>query len=83
MNCRECNERTYVVVSQRLPDGIKRLRRCYNCGVSAYTGEVWLTTMPPKANKAVYTQEEIDEMNRSKVDARRKNEDRRKKNEEQ
>ncbi len=78
MNCRECNERTYVVVSQRLPDGIKRLRRCHSCGVSAYTGEVWLTTMPPKANKAVYTQDEIDEMNRSKVNVRRKNEDRRK-----
>jgi len=81
MNCRECDSRTYVVVSQRLPDGIKRLRRCYNCGVSAYTGEVWLTITPPKANKAVYTQEEIDEINRSKVNARRKNEDRRKEDE--
>ena len=51
MNCRECDARTYVVVSQRLPDGIKRLRRCYNCGVSAYTGEVWLTTVHQKLIK--------------------------------
>jgi hypothetical protein len=49
--------------------------------VSAYTGEVWLTTLPPKANKAVYTQREVEELNRSKVNARRKNEDRRKENE--
>jgi hypothetical protein len=49
--------------------------------VSAYTGEVWLTTLPPKANKSVYTQREVEELNRSKVNARRKNEDRRKENE--
>lgn len=78
MNCKECGARTHVVVSRRLPDGIKRLRRCYNCGVSAYTGEVWLTIAPPKANKEVYTQEEVSEINKSKVDTRRKNEDRRK-----
>jgi hypothetical protein len=81
MKCRDCGERTYVVVSQRLPDGNKRLRRCNNCKVSAYTGEVWLTTLPPKANKSVYTQREVEELNRSKVNARRKNEDRRKENE--
>lgn len=78
MKCRDCGGRTYVVVSQQLPDGIKRLRRCHTCGVSAYTGEVWLTTLPPKANKAVYTQKEVEEMNRDKVNTRRKNEDRRK-----
>ena len=81
MKCRDCGERTYFVVSQRLPDGNKRLLRGNNCGVSAYTGEVWLTTLPPKANKAVYTQREVEELNRSKVNARRKNEDRRKEDE--
>lgn len=78
MICRECKNRVYVVSSQRTPNGIKRVRRCYNCGVSAHTLETWVDDAPTRPAKALYTKDEVKKLNKSKVDLRRKNEDRRK-----
>jgi transcriptional regulator NrdR family protein len=78
MICRECNARSYVVISQRHATGVRRLRRCNNCGVSAYTFETWTNEPAPQPAKAVYTEAEVKAMKQNKVDLRRKNEDRRK-----
>lgn len=78
MICRECKGRVYVVSSQRLPHGIKRVRRCNNCGVSAYTFETWIAGAPPQTAKDLYTKDEVKKFHNNLVTVRRKNEDRRK-----
>lgn len=76
MICRECNGRAYVVISQRYANGVRRLRRCNNCGVSAHTYEMWSNEPSVQLPKAIYTEEDVKRINNKKVNARRKNEDR-------
>lgn len=78
MNCKECGGKTRVVWTLRQPGGVRRLRKCRDCGVTAYSGEVWLAVLPPPKPKPIYTKEEIALANKKVVAARRKNEDRRK-----
>ncbi len=82
MNCKDCGGRTYVVLTQKQPGGVRRLRKCNKCGFRAYTGEVWLALLPPPEPKPTYTKEEVAAMKKQEVLTRRKNEDRRKTNEE-
>jgi len=77
MNCKECGDRTYVVLTQKQLGGVRRLRKCNKCGFKAYTGEVWLALLPPPEPKPTYTKEEVSAMKKKVVDIRRKNEDRR------
>ena len=77
MNCKECGDRTYVVLTQKQLGGIRRLRKCNKCGFKAYTGEVWLALLPPPEPKPTYTKEEVSAMKKKVVNIRRKNEDRR------
>ncbi len=76
MKCPSCAGRTYVVNTTPQVGGIRRQRRCRNCGQSHHSGEVWLAALP-QAQKGVYTHEEAAAIKRQRVDARRKNEDRR------
>jgi hypothetical protein len=77
MNCKECGDRTYVVLTQKQLGGVRRLRKCNKCGFKAYTGEVWLALLPPPEPKPTYTKEEVSAMKKKVVNIRRKNEDRR------
>lgn len=80
MKCPQCDARTYVNSSVRnSPDSVKRYRRCYNCGMTATTIEVWHTRNKEKTTviKPLYTKEEAALQKKKLVDARRKNEDRR------
>ena len=77
MKCKDCGDRTYVTWTQKQPGGIRRLRKCNKCGFKAYTGEVWLSLIPPLEPKPIYTEEEVALMKKKEVTARRKNEDRR------
>ena len=77
MNCKECGDRTYVVLTQKQLGGVRRLRKCNKCGFKAYTGEVWLALLPPPEPKPTYTKEEVSAMKKKVVNTRRKNEDRR------
>jgi hypothetical protein len=77
MKCKDCGDRTYVTWTQKQPGGIRRLRKCNKCGFKAYTGEVWLSLIPPPEPKPIYTEKEVALMKKKEVTARRKNEDRR------
>jgi len=77
MNCKECGAKTYVTWTQKQPGGVRRLRKCNKCSFSAYTGELWLASLPPPEPKAIYTKEEVALIKKKEVTARRKNEDRR------
>ena len=77
MNCKDCGGKTNVTWTQKQPGGVRRLRKCYKCGFSAYTGEVWLASLPPPEPKPIYTKDEVALMKRKEVATRRKNEDRR------
>jgi len=78
MKCMQCNERTYVVNVIKMAGGLRRQRRCKACGTGAYTAEVWLKATANGA-EPVYTKEEAALIKKKAVDARRANEDRRKK----
>ena len=77
MKCKDCGDRTYVVLTQKQLGGVRRLRKCNKCGFKAYTGEVWLALLPPLELKPTYTKEEVSAMKKKVVNIRRKNEDRR------
>jgi transcriptional regulator NrdR family protein len=77
MKCKDCGDRTYVVLTQKQLGGVRRLRKCNKCGFKAYTGEVWLALLPPPEPKPTYTKEEVSAMKKKVVNIRRKNEDRR------
>jgi hypothetical protein len=77
MNCKDCGDKTYVVLTQKQLGGVRRLRKCHKCGFKAYTGEVWLTLLPPPEPKPIYTKSEVALMKKKEVTTRRKNEDRR------
>jgi transcriptional regulator NrdR family protein len=77
MKCKDCDDRTYVVLTQKQLGGVRRLRKCNKCGFKAYTGEVWLALLPPPEPKPTYTKEEVSAMKKKVVNIRRKNEDRR------
>lgn len=78
MRCITCNERTYVVNVIKMAGGLRRQRKCKSCGANAYTAEVWLQRTANGA-EPVYTKEEAALIKKKVVDARRANEDRRKK----
>jgi hypothetical protein len=77
MKCKDCGDRTYVVLTQKQLGGVRRLRKCNKCGFRSYTGEVWLALLPPPEPKPTYTKEEVSAMKKKVVNTRRKNEDRR------
>ena len=77
MKCKDCGDRTYVVLTQKQLGGVRRLRKCNKCGFKAYTGEVWLALLPSPEPKPTYTKEEVSAMKKKVVNIRRKNEDRR------
>jgi hypothetical protein len=77
MKCKDCGDRTYVVLTQKQLGGVRRLRKCNKCEFKAYTGEVWLALLPPPEPKPTYTKEEVSAMKKKVVNIRRKNEDRR------
>ena len=77
MKCKDCGDRTYVVLTQKQLGGVRRLRKCNKCGFKAYTGEVWLALLPPPDPKPIYTKSEVALMKKKEVTTRRKNEDRR------
>lgn len=76
MKCPACNGATYVIDTRQQVGGVRRQRRCKNCQQTHYSGEVWLATLS-QAQKGAYTHEEAAAIKRQRVDARRKNEDRR------
>jgi hypothetical protein len=73
-----CGERTYVVNVIRMAGGLRRQRKCKSCGANAYTAEVWLRATA-NGTEPVYTKEEAALIKKKAVNARRANEDRRKK----
>lgn len=78
MKCMTCNERTYVVNVIKMAGGLRRQRKCKSCGAGAYSAEVWLRATANGA-EPVYTKEEAALIKKKAVNARRANEDRRKK----
>jgi hypothetical protein len=74
-----CGERTYVVNVIKMAGGLRRQRKCKSCNTNAYSAEVWLKATA-KGVEPVYTKEEAALIKKKAVDARRANEDRRKKN---
>lgn len=78
MKCMTCDERTYVVNVIRMAGGLRRQRKCKSCGANAYTAEVWLRATA-NGTEPVYTKEEAALIKKKAVNARRANEDRRKK----
>jgi hypothetical protein len=74
----QCSERTYVVNVIKMAGGLRRQRKCKACGAGAYTAEVWLKATANGA-EPVYTKEEAALIKKKAVNARRANEDRRKK----
>jgi len=78
MKCMTCGERTYVVNVIRMAGGLRRQRKCKSCGANAYTAEVWLRATA-NGTEPVYTKEEAALIKKKAVNARRANEDRRKK----
>ena len=78
MKCMTCGERTYVVNVIRMAGGLRRQRKCKSCGTGAYSAEVWLKATA-NGTEPVYTKEEVALIKKKAVDARRANEDRRKK----
>jgi len=77
MNCKDCGDKTYVVLTQKQLGGVRRLRKCHKCGFRGYTGEVWLLLATPPEPKPIYTKSEVALMKKKEVTTRRKNEDRR------
>lgn len=78
MRCQTCGSRTYVINTAQQPGGIRRQRRCDSCKCSAYTAEVWIAGNV-QVGKSIYTNQEAALIKKKGVDARRANEDRRKK----
>jgi hypothetical protein len=62
----------------KMAGGLRRQRKCKACGAGAYTAEVWLKATANGA-EPVYTKEEAALIKKKAVNARRANEDRRKK----
>jgi transcriptional regulator NrdR family protein len=78
MKCQHCGTKTHVVNTTQQPGGIRRQRKCNSCKINAYTAEVWVVGNV-MVGKSIYTKDEVALIKKKGVDARRANEDRRKK----
>jgi transcriptional regulator NrdR family protein len=78
MKCQNCGSKTHVVNTTQQPGGIRRQRRCPSCKNNAYSAEVWVAGNVI-VGKSIYTKDEAALIKKKGVDARRANEDRRKK----
>ena len=78
MKCQHCGSKTYVVNTAQQPGGIRRQRKCDSCKNNAYSAEVWVVGNV-QVGKSIYTNDEVALIKKKGVDARRANEDRRKK----
>jgi transcriptional regulator NrdR family protein len=78
MKCQHCGSKTYVVNTAQQPGGIRRQRKCDSCKNNAYSAEVWIAGNV-QVGKSIYTNDEVALIKKKGVDARRANEDRRKK----
>jgi transcriptional regulator NrdR family protein len=78
VKCQHCGSKTYVVNTAQQPGGIRRQRKCDSCKNNAYSAEVWVAGNV-MVGKSIYTKDEAALIKKKGVDARRANEDRRKK----
>ena len=78
MKCQQCGAKTHVVNTTQQPGGIRRQRKCDSCKNNAYSAEVWIVGNV-QVGKSIYTNDEVALIKKKGVDARRANEDRRKK----